>query len=190
MNHIIKAMVALQSEAPKINKGTKGQIGKRTYMYANLDDIIEAIKPLLVKYKLVVLQKVATEGVNTIIYHESGEFIESGFYQYDSSKTQTSANLSNMQKEGICITYAKRYQLAAMLNINTEEDIDGDIGGVKEEPQKAWFNDKEYNQLEKGNNLIKQGKKDIEDLKAWLDTFKISKDMRKKIDNLNIELLK
>ena len=85
--------------------------------YANLDTITDAITPALVKYGLLVLQPVQENKLYTQIYHtESGQMLESVY---------NLPELSDPQKLGSAITYARRYALSSFLGLVADEDDDG-----------------------------------------------------------------
>lgn len=90
--------------------------------YAPLCEVINTVKETLTKYGLSILQIPYTEGdrvsVETFLMHNSGEWIKS---------PPLSFKIDNLtaQGAGAAITYARRYSLSAMLNISSEEDLDG-----------------------------------------------------------------
>ena len=102
--------------------------------YTPLNDILNMVRPLLVKHKLIMYQDVGGNdnsiSVTTIIVHsETSEKIES-----------QPLNLKvpqDPQKAGSAITYARRYQLTAMLGIFSEDDDDGNVAAHgRTEPEK------------------------------------------------------
>ena len=103
--------------------------------YAPLSDILNAVRPLLSKYGLSVLQSPSGDGQNiaitTLIVHESGEWIES-------DPLTLKAEKATAQGAGSAITYARRYALSAMLGISSEDDNDGNavIENSKPESEK------------------------------------------------------
>lgn len=120
---ITAAMASAMAEMPAVKKDAKNPFLKNKY--ASLDNIIEVARPVLAKHKLFFIQHVNDLGVETLIIHESGESISSGALKIPA---ETSKGLSIAQTMGVSITYAKRYQLAAMLGISSDDDTDGQIG--------------------------------------------------------------
>lgn len=120
---ITAAMAAAMAEMPAVKKDTENKFLHNKY--ASLDRIIEVARPVLAKHKLFFIQHVNDLGVETLIIHESGESISSGALKIPA---ETSKGLSIAQTMGVSITYAKRYQLAAMLGISSDDDTDGQIG--------------------------------------------------------------
>jgi hypothetical protein len=106
---------------------TKGGL---TSKYATLDNIIESTKQLLAKYGVIVVQDAATENgevtVKTRLFHASGQWMESDVLRMKPVK-------NDPQGIGGAITYARRYQLAALLNLATEEDDDGNYASGRTE---------------------------------------------------------
>ena len=128
---IIGALVEFQSKAPKILKNANNPFFKSKY--ATLGDILTLIQPILSECKLVVLQVPTTQNeLITRIYHESGEFIE-GSYLVNPIK-------ADPQSLGSAITYARRYAITSMLNLNIDDDDDGNAASGNNVPttQKAY----------------------------------------------------
>lgn len=166
------------AEMPSVKKDAKNPFLKNSY--ASLDNIIEAARPVLAKHKLFFMQHVNDNGVETIIVHESGESISSGALKIPA---EVAKGLSTAQTMGVSITYAKRYQLAGILGISSDDDTDGQIGDNKDlapaktpqqQPQqdddRAWITDA---QVAKAIARIEAGEEGV--LDACKKTFKISK---------------
>lgn len=94
--------------------------------YAPLDVILNTIRPVLTKFGLSVVQDVSGDGekinVKTTLNHISGEWIETNTLTLNNSDNK---GVSLAQAAGISITYARRYQLSAILGVSSEDDIDG-----------------------------------------------------------------
>lgn len=91
--------------------------------YAPLDEVINVIKEPLAKNGLSFIQMPNSEDGNlasviTVLMHESGEWIESEPLKLKNEKPTA-------QGSGSSITYARRYQLSAVLGIASEDDDDG-----------------------------------------------------------------
>jgi len=91
--------------------------------YAPLDAIIEATRPVLLKNGLAISQTPlfmeGTAGVETTILHKDG---------YSTTSTLL-LPLKDQSPQGVgsAITYARRYALAAVLGIASEDDDDGNV---------------------------------------------------------------
>lgn len=96
--------------------------------YTPLDEIIDRAKPILAKNGLSVVQSPCCLngdiGVITTIFHKSGEYIQSEPFYLKPVK-------NDPQQAGGAITYARRYSLAAMLNIASDPDDDGNEASGK-----------------------------------------------------------
>jgi len=123
---ISKALVSFESEMEAVHKGAVNPFFKSKYV--DLPSILEAIKPLLKKNKLAVVQGVVNLGdgvgivnVETRLLHDSGEWIE--------TDTPIYLQKSDPQAVGAAITYGRRYSMQALLNLSADDD-DGE-GAMK-----------------------------------------------------------
>lgn len=120
ITELAKALVKFNSEVTKIAKDADNPFFKNNY--ATLDTIIDEIRPILSKHGLSIMQIPSGDGQNvtlkTLLLHESGEWLESDALTMKPVK-------NDPQAVGSCITYARRYSLAAFLSLNTGEDDDG-----------------------------------------------------------------
>lgn len=120
ITELAKALVKFNSEVNKIAKDADNPFFKNNY--ATLDTIIDEIRPILSKHGLSIMQIPSGDGQNvtlkTLLLHESGEWLESDELTMKPVK-------NDPQAVGSCITYARRYSLAAFLSLNTGADDDG-----------------------------------------------------------------
>lgn len=119
---LYKALVAFQAEIPVIPHSRKVDAGKMKYSYAELQAIINIVRPVLAKHKLGFVQMIGADGLVTRLCHESGEHIE--------GVMPMAINGMPPQAAGSVITYYRRYALTAMLGIATDDDDYG-AGGDK-----------------------------------------------------------
>lgn len=85
--------------------------------YASLSNILDVITPVLVTCDLNIMQMPVGEGkLKTILSHTSGDFVESEFDMHIVKR--------DPQAMGSAITYARRYALGSILNLNIEDDDD------------------------------------------------------------------
>lgn len=119
---LAEALAAAQGEFPAIVKDKTADTGKYKYAYADLATVIEAVRPILAKHKLSVIQSVSTvDGqarVVTCLMHASGEWIES-------DPVTMGSKTGLPQEVGSALTYARRYSYAGLLGIAPEADDDG-----------------------------------------------------------------
>lgn len=109
--------------------------GKRTkYSYADLADVIEAIKLPLSKNQLSVIHQLGYQedhyGLTTTLMHASGESLDTWYPLPDPGKQQIRA-----QEFGSALTYARRYSLSSLVGIASEDDDDGQSAAPTPEPK-------------------------------------------------------
>lgn len=118
MKELYKALAAFQAEVPTIKKNASGY----GYKFADLEEINNIIKPLLVKHGLGYAQPLVGTAVKTILFHtDSGESIESSV---EVPQGVTLKGQNEFQVMGSAITYFRRYSLASLLGLVTDEDAD------------------------------------------------------------------
>jgi hypothetical protein len=115
------ALVAAIGELQNVAKTAANPYFKSKY--APLDAIVDATRPVLLKHGLAITQAPlfmeGMAGVETTILHKSGHF----------TTTTLLLPLKDQSPQGVggAITYARRYSLAAVCGLATEEDDDGNI---------------------------------------------------------------
>lgn len=111
---LVRALGALSD----IPSDREGQIGNRSYRYANLGDVLSHVRPVFAGEGLAVVQHVThAQGavtVHTIVLHTSGES-----YAFPPLTLPASGTV---QQIGSAITYARRYSLMASLGLATDDD--------------------------------------------------------------------
>ena len=113
---LFQALTQFQKDCPNIEKNAKVNVkdksGKFLYSfeYATLGEILSKTRDTLAENGLSVTQSVGTEGVRTIIAHESGQWMVTDKLQIDLEGDE--------QDQGSSITYKKRYQLAGALRLD------------------------------------------------------------------------
>ena len=111
------SLVKAQSEMGNAVKDANNPFFKSKY--ADLNSVREASLPILNKHGISVIQPTCVVDrinyVETILLHESGEFI--------SSLTQiVAAKPNDAQSHGSGLSYARRYALQSICNIGAEDD--------------------------------------------------------------------
>lgn len=164
LSNIAKALVLAQGEAKDIQKNKQGY----GYKYATLESILSMLRPILVKNGLSIIQSHGNNEseitVTTRILHESGEWLEdTGGVEFQLLK-----GMNNAQSVGSAITYLRRYQISAFMNITSDEDVDGevDVGQAKKNTQSPSENKQTL-----GGYLTKKG---IKDQKGFMLAYKIT----------------
>jgi len=124
LDKIAPALAAFQSEVSNPKKTADNPFFKSKY--ADLDEIINTVRPTLSAHGLFVIQSPEGEGsaakVTTRIMHTSGQWLEGTI-----SLTAVKADPQGM---GSAITYARRYSLAAFLGL-AQDDDDGNSASGK-----------------------------------------------------------
>ena len=179
IKHLAAALIQFQLKVDKISKDANNPFFKSKY--ASLSNIQDAISIPLCESNLCYSQFPDGEhGLTTIIIHaESGEWMES---HYTMKPVK-----DDPQGVGSCITYQKRYALAAALALNIDDDDDGNTathgGKTPQEAQentKPWLNEntKEFiGAIEK----LKAGTTTIEKIES---VFRLSKTMKTKLQQI------
>lgn len=110
---IAPALVSAQKLIKVAVKDAKNPFFNSTY--ADLAEVISVCKEPLNDNGIVILQPVNGEYVETVLVHQSGEWM--------ASQTKiVNAKPNDPQAQGLSITYARRYGLLSMLSIPTDDD--------------------------------------------------------------------
>ena len=135
VSKIVPALLAIQKSVNhRIEKSKTADVGKYSYDYTPIEEVVDLIKPLLIKNDLVLVQggsevsdtylaseaEFAQINVVTRVFHKSGEWVESVFtVAYPLSKLP-------VQEVGKAVTYMRRYALTALFGVTpVGEDTDG-----------------------------------------------------------------
>lgn len=178
----LQALSELQNSVSKITKNADNPYFKSKY--ADLNALFEQVKPLITQKGFVLIQVVRGNQLHTELVHlETGETI-SGDMDLLTVKP-------DMQQLGSAITYARRYSILPLLNVETVDD-DGNSASGK---TKTW---EELESIEDFAEAIIacSSTKQINALYyKWKDRFgedgnkklsKISSDMKLKLENPDI----
>lgn len=136
INELAKAMASAQGELHAALKSATNPHFKSKY--ANLEEVWEACRDALSKYKVAVIQcpqfDEKCDYLETTLVHESG--------QYMTSKIMLRNAKGDMQGLGSAITYSRRYALAAMVGVIAEDDDGNAASGRKQassEPEPDFY---------------------------------------------------
>lgn len=171
---VYKKLIEVQQElkAPKNQRNTFGN-----YNYRNAEDILEALKPILVKYeatatisyKIIVKENLWTyvEATATFVDIETGESTCTTGY---AREAETKKGMDPSQITGSASSYAGKYALNGLFLIDDTKDADTDehhrqTAGTK---SKAFTKD-DVTALRL--DLVKVAtatKKDVNELEAWV----------------------
>ena len=153
---IYKKLMGLQTElkAPKNQRNNFGN-----YNYRSCEDILEAVKPLLDKYKvaLTIKDEVVLIGdryyikaTSTLIDIDTGETVEASAFARESEDKR---GMDASQLTGATSSYARKYSLNGLLCIDDNKDADSTnmhgkdaikvnmtpAGGISEAQQKRLY---------------------------------------------------
>lgn len=124
ITNLSKALFTFHKEMGKIAKTSNNPFFKSKY--ADLPTILDAISKPLDDAGLVVVSIPDGEGLTTILLHaESGEYI--------SANGIMKPVKNDPQAIGSAITYQRRYSIGSILNLNIDEDDDGNKASGKQE---------------------------------------------------------
>ncbi|MFA5445550.1 MAG: ERF family protein [Bacteroidales bacterium] len=132
---LASALSKAQAEMPAIKFDSKNPFLKNDY--ASLGAIIAGARPIIAKHGLSVSQLTfgedGTAGVETVLMHTSGEWIS----QSISMPIGEEKGKSSAQVAGSIVTYLRRYCLASILGIYSDEDGDGNKPEPERKPTRA-----------------------------------------------------
>lgn len=130
IKEITKSLVAIQSELIQPKKDAVNPFHKSRYV--TLEAVVSTLKNLCSKHEIWYTQAIVsgTEGVGvqTAIFHTSGEFIihDPFYFPLQQQTPQGGASAS---------TYARRYSLCAAFGIVAEDDDDGNFASNTKQPK-------------------------------------------------------
>lgn len=136
------ALAKFNAKVNSIPKDAKNPFFKSEYV--TLDSLIIATRGILQENGLSVLQfpvdKDGMVGIQTLLIHESGEYIESSPFYLRPAK-------NDPQAYGSAVTYARRYSYQAILNLNTGDDDDGNSATFGDNKPKSGLTEAQVKRL-------------------------------------------
>jgi hypothetical protein len=181
INELAKGLILFHVKCEGIKKDAKNPFFKSTY--ASLPKIIEAItEPLAESGLALTMFPIDENSLYCLLMHTSGQWIEATYTMKPVKDTP--------QDKGSCITYARRYCISSILNLQIDDimsDDDGNkaSGNIKapvKDDGKAWLNkgtaeyDKAIKYLQTGGLVMKIEEK-----------YKLSKEMKTYFLTINKE---
>jgi hypothetical protein len=128
IKNIAGALVKFQSSVSKVAKESNNPFFKSKY--ASLANILDTIQKPLSESGLAISQFPDENALTTIIIHaDSGEWMKSSY-------VMPVAKQNDPQAMGSAITYARRYALGSILNLNIDDDDDGEKAMGRQIPKK------------------------------------------------------
>jgi len=148
---ILEKMFKMQAEINRIKKDSKNDHFKNTY--TDLNSILDELKPVFDEHKILYLSKTTSrDNRNFVILElhdlEDGSSVSSELIMQDGL---------NAQQSGSSLTYFRRYQLVAMLGLQTVDD-DGLAGSnpIAENKEADEEQVLEMEELMKGDQKFRQ----------------------------------
>jgi len=139
VNEVYTKLIKARKEFAVYRKDGRGNVGGRSYNYATLEDILQAIRPALDENDLFLSQPIRyIDGryfVETLIFDSKGSVLELGVTPIISKVEMTRKDGTPYAKEdaqtlGSGMTYARRYGLVSALGLISDEDDDGQLASI------------------------------------------------------------
>ena len=155
ITNLTKALFAFQGKVTSVKKSAKNPHFKSNY--ADLSSILDVINPILQECGLLVTQHPHDDVLITTVYHaETGEYMQS-------EQVLRMKDANNPQAQGSSLTYARRYSLAAIFNLNQSDDDGNAASGHKVTTAKEALHPKHPMWAKAAEHVSKGGSvKDIE----------------------------
>ena len=132
ISKIAAALAAFQAEVK--DPARDGQNPHFRSKYVQIDGLLAAVRPMLAKHGLSIVQSIGGDGQNisvtTEIMHTSGEWIRTDALVMKAVK-------QDPQGAGSCATYGRRYGLSAALGVAWDDDDDGNEASTPTKKAKA-----------------------------------------------------
>jgi thymidylate synthase len=174
---LIEALINFQKDFHEISlkKDKKNEHLRNAYM--TLDNILNTIRPLLSKNGLVIVQSLTGSYLSSVLYHVSGQFIKTEMPFNPMSGNKGTNDLQNL---GGGITYAKRYQICAMLSISADNDDDAQSSQIS---KKELTPKKKVESMDQVSKILEWIQKNPKNRDIVTDIYEISKTHLEYIDN-------
>lgn len=163
----MKRILKVQKQIGVLSKKSENPFFKSAYL--DLNDLLNAVKPLLEDEGLILMQPLKGNCVHTVIIDsENGDGLAESYMEIP-------ASITDPQKIGSCITYLRRYTLKSLLAI-AEQDDDGNEAAKVDI---AWLTKEQYESALKS---------DLKGVTATLNKyskmpFKMSKEYKDELDD-------
>lgn len=138
--NLLAALVAIAPEITTISKNKKA-FG---YKYATLDSLLEMLRGVLPRFGVWFVQipnaQNGKQYLTTRVFHASGEWLEDDLELTETELSGSGKN-NDTQKAGASITYFRRYALAALFGVASDEDTDANAPTQKRTNETPTAND-------------------------------------------------
>lgn len=154
--NVFEKLLAVQTEL-KVPKGQYNSFGK--YKYRSCEDILEAVKPLLAKYKALLFLYDEIEHIGeryyvvahaTFVDVETGETIEK--FRSNANESDNHKGMSSEQITGTASSYARKYCLNGLFLIDDTKDADTDEYKIQQDGAKKSVSKPKQNKVTSTND--------------------------------------
>lgn len=136
MQNLISALIKAKKLIKPVTKEAENTSTKRKYSYVTLQDILAVVEPVLLENELVVSFQCKDGNMECTLWHSSGESMSSSVDIGLFIDNNPEKEMEKPQRVGAAMTYARKYLLMALLNLNTSEpDADSDEYAKKKTQQ-------------------------------------------------------
>lgn len=171
-------------------KAPKNQFNKfGNYNYRNIEDILEGLKPLLLKHGVTLIMTDSIEVIGEEKYLkatagmfdiETGESVQNSAYAKESTEAK---GMTPAQITGSCSSYARKYALGGLLLIDDNKDDDSNEAQTERNAKaKEKADEKKVEDVKNMNigeakvrALIAKAEKDGVDIKKLCACYKVEK---------------
>ena len=165
----MEALINIQKEL-KAPKSQYNSFGK--YNYRNAEDILEAVKPLLAKYKATMYISDEIVEVGGRIYVKATvRFQDNGTNSVSVSayarEPETLKGMSDSQVTGTASSYARKYALNALFLIDDTKDCDTNELREESKARDDYQKKTEQNKTEQKKPASKFSNEQLEQMKKW-----------------------
>ena len=182
----MKKLIQIQNEL-KVPKGNVNKFGN--YKYRSAEDILEAVKPILLKHECLLTLTDSIQAIGSKLYlvatatiqNEDTALSVTGFAELSEHK-----GMSAEQCTGTASSYARKYALNGLFLIDeTEADADSNnMASQQAKPQAKPFLERGTVDFTNVTNALLQGKATIDQVKA---KFQLLEPMEKELTNLKVK---
>jgi hypothetical protein len=182
----MKKLIQIQNEL-KVPKGNVNKFGN--YKYRSAEDILEAVKPILLKHECLLTLTDSIQAIGNKLYlvatatiqNEDTALSVTGFAELSEHK-----GMSAEQCTGTASSYARKYALNGLFLIDeTEADADSNnMAQPAAKPQAKPFLERGTVDFTNVTNALLQGKATIEDVKK---KFQLLEPMENELTNLKVK---
>lgn len=154
---LLTSLNAIQTEL-RVPKSQRNKYGN--YNFRNCDDIVEAVKPLLKKYNLVLIMYDKIECINNHSYVQAtASLIDTKGHElkvtaYAREVEEPSGILTEPMLTGSASSYARKYALNGLFALDDAKDPDDNIEPNKEDPKEKTTPKPSPKQLEIIKNYL------------------------------------